>query len=151
MLQDMTFRTFKMGQLVFFMPLEIGKSGSIKFGDKVSQLVFKIDHNLFDVSRLDSFQSKIYTFCLYQLIIWWRISGLDSFQSSLLVITTWIHLSSWCLWCPSENLYGGAVNFLNLPMVMGFTQTIYTLINVSYNWILNLYFAMHYLNNSKID
>ena len=46
---------------------------------------------------------------------------------------------------------GGAVNFLNLPMVLGFTRTIYTLINVSFNSILDLYFAMHYLNNPVID
>ena len=52
----------------------------------------------------------------------------------------------------SENLYGGgAVNFLNLPMVLGFTWTIFALINVSYNSILDLYFAMHYLNNPVID
>ena len=46
---------------------------------------------------------------------------------------------------------GGAVNFLNLPMVLGFTQTIYTLTNASYNLILDLHFAMLYLNNSVID
>ena len=51
----------------------------------------------------------------------------------------------------SENLYGGAVNFLNLPMVLGYTRTIHTLINLSYNSILDLYFAMHFLNNPVID
>ena len=33
----------------------------------------------------------------------------------------------------SENFYGGAVISLNLPTVLSFTRTIYSLINVSYN------------------
>ena len=46
-----------------------------------------------------------------------------------------IHMQGQCLVArvSSENLNGGAVNFLNLPMVLGFTRTIYTLTNVSYN------------------
>ena len=52
---------------------------------------------------------------------------------------------------PSENIYGDGVNFMNLLMVLGFTSTIYTLINVSYNSILDLHFAMHYLYDPVID
>ena len=39
----------------------------------------------------------------------------------------------WCLWCPLKVFMEGAVNFLNLPMMSGFTPKIYTLIRVSYN------------------
>ena len=46
---------------------------------------------------------------------------------------------------------GGAVNFLNLPMVLGFRLTIYTLTNLSNDSILDLYFALRYLNNPVID
>ena len=36
-----------------------------------------------------------------------------------------IHVA--CQWCPLKNFMGGgAVNFLNLPMVSGFTWKIYT-------------------------
>ena len=28
----------------------------------------------------------------------------------------------WCLWCPLKILMGGAVNFLNFPIVLGFTS-----------------------------
>ena len=50
-----------------------------------------------------------------------------------------------------KSWWGGAVNFLNLHIVLGFTRTIFALINVSYNSSLDLYFAMHYLNNPVID
>ena len=51
----------------------------------------------------------------------------------------------------SENLYGGAVNFLNLPVVLGFTRKIYTLVSVFAYCVSNLYFAIHYLDNPIID
>ena len=57
-----------------------------------------------------------------------------------------IHVQGQCLvpMVSSKNLHGGAVNFLNLPMVLGFLPTIY-------NSILDLHFAKHYLNNPVID
>ena len=66
-----------------------------------------------------------------------------------------IHVQGQCLVpvVSSENLYGGprAVNFLNLPMVLGFTRKLYIIVKVPYNCLLNLYFAIHYLNNLIID
>ena len=50
-----------------------------------------------------------------------------------------------------ENLYGGAENFLNLPMVSDFTRKINAFISSLYNCILNLHFAMHYPNNPIFD
>ena len=64
-----------------------------------------------------------------------------------------MHVQGHCLvpMVSSENLYGGAVNFLNLTMVLGFTREIYTLISASYYCILDLYFDIHFLNKPTIN
>ena len=61
-----------------------------------------------------------------------------------------IHVQDHCsvLMVSSENLCGGAVNFLNLS---GFARKIYTLVSASYYCILDLHFDIHYLNNPMVN
>ena len=66
---------------------------------------------------------------------------------------TTIHVQGQCLvpMVSSENLYWGCCKFSELSHCVGIYTDNLCISKLSYNSILNLHFAMHYLNNPVID